>query len=350
MKNICILFGGQSSEHSISCLSGANIIKNIPKDKYKPVAVGITKNGDWFLYEDKLSLIPTGEWEKSDKKYPASFIMNSAYEGLTVFKNNLIENIKIDAVFPVLHGKNGEDGTIQGYLELLNIPYVGCGVLSSSVCMDKSFAKLVVSDLGIKQANYIRVNRHNVDSIDETIPLAENKLGYPMFVKPCNAGSSCGISKVRTATELKTAVFQALEHDSKVLIEEAIIGRELECAVLKTDIMYASDVGEITTESDYYSYDAKYQDSTSKTDVSPALPDGINEEIKKAAIRIFDAADCRGLSRVDFFLQDKTNEIVFNEINTLPGFTPISMYPMLMKKVGFELPKLIDLLVKTAFM
>lgn len=350
MKNICILFGGQSSEHSVSCVSGTNIIQNIPKDKYNPIAVGITKNGDWFLYEDEISLISTGEWEKSEKKYPASFIINSAYEGLTVFKNNLIENIKIDAVFPVLHGKNGEDGTVQGYLELLNIPYVGCGVLSSSVCMDKSFTKLVVNDLGIKQADYILISRQNIDNIAEIIPVAENKFGYPMFVKPCNEGSSCGISKVRTATELKTAVFEALKYDCKVLIEEAIVGREIECAVLKTDITYASDVGEITTQSDYYSYDAKYQDSSSKTDVSPALPDGINEEIKRAAARIFNAADCRSLSRVDFFLQDKTNEIVFNEINTLPGFTPISMYPMLMKKVGLELPELIDLLVQTAFM
>lgn len=349
LKKICVLFGGKSSEFFVSCKSAYTIISNISREKYDVIPVGITQEGDWYLYEDELDLLPGAKWLESDKKCPVSFVTNSKYPGLTVFKDGGIEQIAVDAVFPVLHGKNGEDGTLQGLLDMLDIPYVGCGVLSSAMSMDKSYTKMAVDMLGIKQAPYVLVTSKNtVEEQTEKMEQAEKELGYPMFIKPCKAGSSCGVSKAKDKEELRQALEEALKFDSKVLIEKAIVGRELECAVLDAEKLIPSRVGEIVITADFYSYDAKYSDATSRTDTDPNLPDGVVERIQDAACRIFRVLDCRGLSRIDFFLETETGEIIFNEINTLPGFTNISMYPMLMGKVGYSLPELVDKLINTA--
>lgn len=351
VKTICVLFGGKSSEFYVSCNSAHTIITNIPQEKYKVIPVGITQQGDWYLYEGDISLLPEAKWLESEEKYPASFLTNSRYPGLTVFRNGGMEQITVDAVFPVLHGKNGEDGTIQGLLDMLEIPYVGCGLLSSAISMDKSYTKIAVDTLGIRQAPYVLLTSKNTPSERaEKVAQAEKELGYPMFIKPCKAGSSCGVSKAKSKQELEKALDEALKFDSKVLIEKAIVGRELECAILDAEQLVASKVGEIVVTAEFYSYDAKYADATSRTDTDPDLPAGVVECIQDAARRIFRVLDCRGLSRVDFFLEKETGDIVFNEINTLPGFTNISMYPMLMGKVGYSLPGLVEKLIETAFM
>lgn len=351
MKTICVLFGGKSSEFYVSCKSAYTIITHIPREKYKVLPVGITQQGDWYLYEGDIDLLPEAKWLESEEKCPASFLTNSRYPGLTVFRDTGMEQVAVDAVFPVLHGKNGEDGTIQGLLDMLEIPYVGCGLLSSAMSMDKSYTKIAVDTLGIRQAPYVLLTSRNTPAERaEKVTQAEKELGYPMFIKPCKAGSSCGVSKAKDRQELERALDEALRFDSKVLIEKAIVGRELECAVLDAEPLIASRVGEIVVTAEFYSYDAKYADATSRTDTEPELPEGVVERIQDAARRIFRVLDCRGLSRVDFFLEQETGDIVFNEINTLPGFTNISMYPMLMSKVGYPLPELVEKLIETAFM
>lgn len=349
-KNICVLFGGKSSEFYVSCNSAHTIIANIPTEKYNVIPVGITQEGDWYYYEDSIDLMLDAKWLNSEKKYPAAFLTNSKFPGLTIFRGEKTEQITVDAVFPVLHGKNGEDGTVQGLLDILEIPYVGCGLLSSAISMDKSYTKMAVNTLGIKQASYVLLtSKQSKEEQARKMHQAEDELGFPMFVKPCKAGSSCGVSKAKDREGLERAVEEALKFDSKVLIEEAIVGRELECAVLDAEELVLSRVGEIVVTAEFYSYDAKYADVTSRTDTDPDLPDGVVERIQDAACRIFRILDCRGLSRVDFFLEKDTGDVVFNEINTLPGFTNISMYPMLMGKVGYPLPELIEKLIEGAF-
>ena len=350
-KNICVLFGGKSSEFYVSCNSAKTIITNISTEKYNVIPVGITPEGDWFCYEDSIDLLPDAKWLGSEKKHPAAFLTNSKFPGLTVFRGGSIEQIPVNAVFPVLHGKNGEDGTVQGLLDMLEIPYVGCGLLSSAISMDKSYTKIAVNTLGIKQAPYVLLtSKQSAEKQKANMERAERELGYPMFVKPCKAGSSCGVSKAKNKAGLEQAVNEALKFDNKVLIEKAIVGRELECAVLDAEELVPSRVGEIIVTAEFYSYDAKYADATSRTDTDPDLPEGVVERIQDAACRIFRMLDCRGLSRVDFFLEKDTGDVVFNEINTLPGFTNISMYPMLMDKVGYPLPELVEKLIETAFM
>lgn len=350
MKNVCVLFGGKSSEYFVSCKSAYTIINSIPKDRYRVIPVGITKEGDWYLYEGDRDRIPDATWVDSSEKHPASFLTHSAYPGLTVFRSGKAETVKIDVVFPVLHGKNGEDGTIQGLLDMLSIPYVGCGLLSSAVCMDKSYTKLIVEKLGIRQAPYfLLLEKDSAVEKERKILEAAEAFGFPIFAKPCKAGSSCGVSKAKNLEELKDAVQLAFEHDNKVLLEKAIFGREIECAVLDNGTLIPSRVGEIRATADFYSYNAKYADASSVTDTNPNLRPGAVEEVQEAAKRIFRILDCRGLSRIDFFLEDETGEIVFNEINTLPGFTNISMYPMLMGEIGFPLDKLVEELIESAF-
>lgn len=341
---IAVIFGGVSSEHEVSRKSVMTIIDNIDRSKYDVHLIGITKLGKWSLYEGDTSLIPSGEWEYSPQRYRAIISPDSEDHGILVLRYDCIQHIRIDVAFPVLHGKHGEDGTIQGLLEIAGIPYVGCGVFASAAGMDKAYTKIIVEKIGgIRQAAYVLTDTHEKN--DAYVNEAEQKLGYPMFVKPCMAGSSQGVSRVTSRQELTDAVHAALQHDSKVLIEEAINGRELETAVLKTDKITVSGVGEILAADEFYSYDAKYFNSDSKVSLNPTLPDGAAEKIRTDAEKIFTALGCEGLARVDFFLERETGEVVFNEINTMPGFTPISMYPMLMEQLGFSRTELIDLLI-----
>ena len=255
----------------------------------------------------------------------------------------------VDAVFPVLHGLNGEDGTVQGLLELSGIPYVGCGVLASAVSMDKFYTKIIVDTLGVRQARYVGIMEHDLKDMDQSVSRVEETLEYPVFIKPSNAGSSCGVSKAHNRSELVSGLKNAAKHDRKILVEETIVGREIECAVLGGNEIKASGVGEILAGAEFYDYDAKYNNAESRTIISPELPEGKEQEIREDALKIFRAVDGFGLARVDFFLTKDTNEVVFNEINTLPGFTSISMYPMLWEAKGIAKQQLVEKLIQSAF-
>lgn len=259
-----------------------------------------------------------------------------------------VDTVHVDVVFPVLHGMNGEDGTLQGLLELAQIPYVGCGVLASACSMDKFYTKIIVDAIGIRQAKFVGVRRGELTDMDEVVSRVEKELDYPVFVKPSKAGSSQGVSKAEDREGLVAALRLAAQHDSKILVEENIVGRELECAVLGGAEAKASGVGEILAADTFYSYEAKYNNEDSRTVVGPELPEGRTEEIRRDAEAIFKALDCYGLSRVDFFLTKDTEEVVFNEINTLPGFTAISMYPMLWEAEGVDKKELIQRLIDLA--
>ena len=253
-------------------------------------------------------------------------------------------------IVPVLHGRFGEDGTVQGLFELSGIPYVGSGVLCSAVTMDKLSTKVFVERLGIRQANYVADTARGLDRMETTVQEVEEKLEYPVFVKPSNAGSSCGVSKANNREELKQAIRLAKEYDSRILVEEMIVGHEVECAVLGGDEVKASKVGEVLAAAEFYDYDAKYNSEESRTVIDPeGIPAPVKEEVREDAVAIFKEVSGFGLSRVDFFVEKGTNEVVFNEMNTLPGFTDISMYPMLWNDMGLSTEELVDRLVEIAF-
>lgn len=346
-KTVGVLFGGQSSEHEVSCVSAATIISNINRDQYDVILIGITKEGKWLLTES-LEDIQSGTWRKG--KTEAVLSPDATDKSLLIIEENQVKKKKLDVVFPALHGLFGEDGTVQGILELAKIPYVGCGVLASSISMDKLYAKIVVDTLGIRQAAYVAVLKPDLVKMDETVAKIEKKLSYPVFIKPSNAGSSCGVSKAHNKEELMQGLELASRHDRKILVEETIIGRELECAVLGGADSRASGIGEVLAAADFYDYDAKYNNAESKTVISPELPAGKEDEIRQDAVAIFKALDGYGLSRVDFFLTKDTNEVVFNEMNTMPGFTGISMYSMLWEAKGISKQILVQKLLQSALM
>lgn len=345
-KTVAVVFGGQSSEHEVSCISATTIIKNIDTQKYEICLIGITKDGRW-LKVDSVEDIESGAWENGN--ISALISPDAAHQCILYIDGEQVTQQKIDVIFPALHGLYGEDGTIQGVFEMSHIPYVGCGVLASAVSMDKLYTKLIVDKLHIRQAAYVAVLKRDMADMDAVVAKVEKTLSYPVFVKPSNAGSSQGVSKAHDRAELIRALELAVQHDRKILVEETIIGREIECAVLGGKEVKASGVGEILAAADFYDYEAKYNNPESKTVISPELPDGCEEKIRKAAVEIFQAVDGFGCSRVDFFLEKETNDVVFNEINTLPGFTGISMYPMLWREAGIETPQLVDRLLELAF-
>lgn len=345
-KKIAVLFGGQSSEHEVSCRSVVTIINSINKEHYDIFILGITKDGQW-LKIDSVDDIINDTWRES--KITAVLSPDAGQRGILILDGNQVELQKIDVIFPVLHGKNGEDGTVQGLMELAKIPYVGCDVLASAVSMDKLYTKIIADTLNISQADYVGVRKEELRDMQEVIARIEGKLSYPVFVKPSNAGSSRGVSKAHNRGELEEGLMLAAEHDRKILIEETIIGREIECAILGGREPKASGIGEILAAADFYDYEAKYHNAESKTVISPDLPREITEEIRKTALKVFQAVDGFGLARVDFFLEKDTNRVVFNEINTLPGFTNISMYPMLWEEKGISRKELVEKLIQSAF-
>lgn len=344
-KTVGVLFGGQSSEHEISCISAVTVISNIDKEEYDIILIGITKEGKWIL-TNSIEEIESGAWKAG--KIQAVLSPDATEKCLLLIEGSRVTKKKLDVVFPTLHGLYGEDGTIQGLLELARIPYVGCGVLASSLAMDKLYTKKIVDTLGIRQAVYVSVKKQELVKMEEIIKRIESKLTYPVFVKPSNAGSSCGVSKAQNREELIDGLMLAAEYDRKILVEERIVGRELECAVLGGADSRASGVGEVLAAAEFYDYKAKYHSTESKTVIAPKLPMGKEEEIRKDAVAIFRALDGYGLSRVDFFLTEDTNEVVFNEINTLPGFTGISMYPMLWEARGISKQTLVGKLLQSA--
>lgn len=343
---VAVLFGGQSSEHEVSCSSAVTIIHHLNTDRYNPILIGITKDGKWLL-TDSAEQIINHSWRSSRQK--AVISPDASDHNIIVSGPEGDRRISVDVIFPVLHGMYGEDGTVQGLFELARIPYVGCGVLASAVSMDKFYTKIIVDTLGIRQARYVGIFKNDLAAPDSAASKVEASLSYPVFVKPSKAGSSQGVSKASNRRELIEALYNASNHDSKILVEETISGREIECAVLGagTDTT-ASGVGEILSAGSFYSYDAKYNNPDSQTVISPDLPSDTVEKIRDYAIRIFQAVDGYGLSRVDFFVEHSTGEIVFNEINTLPGFTSISMYPMLFQAYGLPTDELVDELIALA--
>lgn len=344
-KTIAVIFGGQSSEHEVSCLSCVNIVDNINKDRYHILLVGITKEGHW-LKVDTIDEVKNDTWRNSVTTLV--FSPDATEKNVLCIKDDKVNRLKIDIAFPVLHGLFGEDGTIQGLLELAQIPYVGCGVLASSVAMDKTYTKIIVNNIGVHQADYLSFDSHNGEKIDNLVEQINQKFTYPVFIKPSNSGSSQGITKAHSAVEARQGLLKAFQYDSKLLVEETIIGRELECGVLQSGGKYmTSGVGEILPAADFYDYDAKYNDVDSKTLTNPELPDSVRTQIRQAAIDIFKAISGNGLARVDFFLT-KSNQVVFNEINTMPGFTNISMYPLLWNDKGIDNPALIEALIESA--
>ena len=344
---VAVIFGGQSSEHEVSRVSASTIIANLDPEKYYVIPVGITKSGKWMIYNGPVDNIKNGEWEKFGT--PAILSPDASQRGLLKIVGGKVKLIPIDLAFPVLHGKYGEDGTIQGLFELAQIPYVGNGVLASSVSMDKAFTKIIAKNAKIPQAKYVEVRAEDLKRIKTTASKIEKKLGYPCFVKPANAGSSVGITKAHDKEELIEGLRLAAEHDSKIVVEQGIVGREIECAVLgNRDHVEASCVGEIFAAAEFYDYDAKYNNSDSKTVVPAEISKEKEDEIRKIAVKVFKAVDGSGLARVDFFVEKDTENVIFNELNTLPGFTPISMYSMLWAACGKPMNVLLDELIDLA--
>lgn len=342
---LAVIFGGMSTEHDVSIVSGISIIKNLNKDKYQIFPIYIDKNGNWYEYIKNIKEI--GDTKVGDK-----------IEEINIIENPIKYFKKIDCIFPVLHGLYGEDGTIQGLFELLKIPYIGCKVLSSSISMDKAYTKIIFEKAGLKQAPYVYIREDNgkyryiekdfkekIYFIEELREKIEEKISYPMFIKPSNSGSSVGINKAKNREELEESIKYASKYDKKILIEQGINGREVECAVLGNEEVIASCVGEVLSAEEFYSFDSKYNNQQSKTQIPAKLTKEISEEIRKQAIKAFKAVDGRGLSRVDFFVENNTNEIIINEINTLPGFTNISMYPKLFEASGIQYSELLDKII-----
>lgn len=347
--SVCILFGGVSPEHEVSLRSAASVLENIDHSKYNVFPVGITKDGDWVLFGGQdYSMLPNGTWQDYPGNRRAA-ISPVRGQGLLSFENDCVVRERIDVVFPVLHGENGEDGSVQGLLQIAGIPYVGSNVSSSASCMDKALTKLIVGYERIRQADWQLVTERAFTRNAEAILAAiEQKFEYPVFVKPAGTGSSVGVSKVRSKAALKEALEGALRYDSKVLVEEFIDGQEIEVAVLGNDNPCASICGEIDSGAEFYDYDSKYISDCASLYIPARLPEDIAEQVRETAVRVYQAMGCRGLSRVDFFVTKDEGEVVFNEINTLPGFTSISMYPKLMIASGIPYSELLDQLIALA--
>ncbi len=343
---VCVIFGGQSPEHDISCMSAVSIINNLDKEKYRIITIGITKKGEWYLYKGKASSIENGEWKQEKRNLKKAIISPDAKDkAIIVFDDDKIKRIKPDIVFPVLHGEYGEDGTIQGLLELAQMKYVGMGVCASANAMDKSFTKIIFKNAGIPQADWIMVNTYELENMNGVVSKIEEKFGYPCYVKPTSTGSSVGVGKAKNKKELIAALKNAAKYGRKILIEENIDGHEVECSVLGNLQPKAATVGEILPQVEFYDFDAKYISGTTKLQIPAKLPTEIIDRIREYALKAFKALDGTGLSRVDFFVRYKDNSIVLNEINTMPGFTSISMYPKLWEAVGKKYSDLLDELI-----
>lgn len=349
MKKALIIFGGASSEHFVSCVSASYVISNIPTDKYEVVTVGITRDGEWYLYEGDVSFLPEDKWLENGKITKAVLSPDRKDKSLIVFRGDKVEKIKIDVAFPVLHGKNGEDGTIQGLLELSGIPYVGSDCRSSACSMDKAITNTLADSAEICQAKWLSCVAEEYREIkDGFLKKAEDYLGYPIFVKPANAGSSVGVSKAVDRASLEKAMEVAFKEDRKVVLEEFVDGFEVECAVLGNFDAQAMSVGQIKPANEFYDYEAKYENDNSELYIPAHIPEETIEEVRKTAVRIYKVLGCSGLSRVDFFVTKRDGKVVFNEINTIPGFTPISMYAKLCEYSGISYSQLVDRLLMLA--
>ncbi|MEE0800666.1 MAG: D-alanine--D-alanine ligase family protein [Gemmiger sp.] len=350
-----LLFGSRSSEHEISCISAAawaSALAEMP-DRYEVIAIGITKQGRWFRFDGPVDAIRDGSWENDPALVPCVISPDCGDHGLLVHGPDGCQVIRLDVVAPVLHGKNGEDGTIQGLLELAGIPYVGCGVLGSAVCMDKAVANTIMDASGVPHCRWCYATRDEAERSEASLlTRVESLLPYPIFVKPANAGSSVGITKAHDRAELAKAVQVALREDDKVVFEEFIDGQEVECAAIGNPddpaTVMATRPGEILAGAEFYTYDDKYKNGVSQVVIPARLSEEKLDEVRDIAVRAFLALGCTGLSRCDFFVEKGTGRVLCNELNTMPGFTPISMYPMLMQHEGLSFAALTDKLIGLA--
>ncbi len=347
--SVCILFGGMSPEHDVSLRSAASVLNQMDKEKYHIYPVGITREGQWILFDgEDYSMLTELTWldNPGNRKVAISPVRG---QGLLTFEGDCVVRERIDVVFPVLHGENGEDGAIQGLLQLAGIPYVGPHISASAVSMDKTLTKLVVDNAGVTQAAWQLVRNNELEHrMDAVLEKLENRFRYPMFVKPAGTGSSVGVSKATDRDSLRLALLAAGAYDEKILVEEFIHGREVEVAVMGNSNPVASICGEIDSGADFYDYEAKYITDTSTAYIPARIGEDVEETVRDAAVKVYSAIGCQGLSRVDFFVTYEDNRVVFNEINTLPGFTSISMYPKLFEASGIPYPQLIDQLLALA--
>ncbi|RDY27724.1 D-alanine--D-serine ligase VanG [Romboutsia weinsteinii] len=340
-NNVLIIFGGKSNEYEVSLKSASAVIDNIDKDKYNIMTIGITKEGKWLRYEGSTNNIRNNTWYKHVSCKEAFLSPCQSHKGFIEIENNKANIVPVDVIFPVLHGKYAEDGTLQGLLELSEIPFVGCKTLSSAICMDKAIAHTLVAKEGIKVAKSITL----YDKEDAINMLNEKAMKLPMYVKPAKSGSSIGITRISSFEELDYAIDEALLQDDKVVIEEAIDGFEVGCAILGKDELIVGGVDEIELSRGFFDFNEKYTLETSRIHTPARITDFKAEEIKEIATKIYKALSCEGLARVDMFI-DKKGDVFFNEVNTIPGFTDSSRYPRMMDLIGLSYTKLIDKLIE----
>ena len=347
--NVCVLFGGISPEHEVSLRSAESVLHNLDPEKYNIYPVGITKDGDWIHFGGTdYSQLPDGTWLSHPENRRAT-ISPIRGQGLLRFEGDCVVREQIDVVFPVLHGENGEDGAMQGLLQMAGIPYVGPHVAESAVAMDKTLTKLVADNAGVPQAAWLLIRSSELPArMEQLLQKVEERFCYPVFVKPAGTGSSVGVSKAMDREQLEQALLKAGEFDDKILVEEFIHGREVEVAVMGNETPVASICGEIDSGAEFYDYDAKYVTDTSVAYIPARIDEETAEMVREQAIKIYRAIGCKGLSRVDFFVTYEENRVVFNEINTLPGFTSISMYPKLFAASGIPYGELLDQLLELA--
>ena len=346
---IAVLFGGVSSEHEISCLSAATVVRSLDADRYEVTKLGITKKGRWMAYPGGPDGMADGSWETCADNVPAFISPDRTTHGIVLNHAGRFDVVKVDVCFPVLHGKNGEDGTVQGLLAMAGIPCVGCGVFSSAACMDKAAANLIFGVWGLPHTPWMAVHRQELDDYDGILFRMREKMDFPVFVKPAAAGSSVGCTRVDAEADLRNALLLASIHDDTVLLEKAVDGIEVECAVLGNQTLVATRPGEIESCNDSYDYEAKYHSGgKSKLYIPARLPNEKLDEVRAIAEKAYKAMGCAGLARVDFFVERGTNRVLLSELNTMPGFTDISMYPKLMEAEGIPLPTLVDRLVQLA--
>lgn len=340
-KRVGIIFGGCSPEYDVSLESVYSVLCNINKEKYDLVLIGITKDGDWFKYNGDIENIKNDTWYSKEKCTKVVVSSSKSDKGIIEIDDNKTNLIKLDAIFPVLHGKNGEDGTVQGLIELSGIPLIGCDVLSSSLCMDKFLSHKLVETYGINVAKSIVIdNKTDKQKINEEL----KKVSFPVFVKPMRAGSSFGITKVENEKDIENAISEAFKFDTEIIIEENVDGVEIGCAVFGNDDLIVGELDEIELSDGFFNYTEKYTLKTSKIHVPARFEVNIINRAKDTAKRIYKILKCKDFARVDMFLT-KDGDIYFNEINTIPGFTSHSRYPSMMKEIGINFEELLDKLI-----
>lgn len=347
---LAVIFGGKSSEYPVSLHSTGSLLSQINKDTYEVIMIGISEDGKWYHYQGSIEALEHDHWLEDERNREVVLSPSTAHQGFLVLNNDqTFEELAVDCIFPVLHGKNGEDGTIQGLFELSGIPYVGCGHMSSAICMDKEMTHIICEHAGVPCAPYMAVYEQDVQDLEALYMEADEKLSVPFFIKPCNAGSSFGVHKVHNFEEFTRDLKDAFFHDGKgkVIFESTIEGFEIGCAVMGNQELFAGSVDEIETSQEFFDYEGKYDMVDSAIYCPARISKELFEQARSMAKQAYKAMNCQGLTRVDMFVT-KENTIVFNELNTIPGFTATSRYPSMMKEAGIEFPDLIDKLVDLA--